>query len=310
MRKSHVVAVLAAALVGLFGLLAGGQSVVAAAHDVLLMDGYVAVGGDQYGPAVNPATLSWLEDSSVRVEYARGETDSDSSAFALAYFEPDTGLGAGQLAYVSAEMGGQKTQEYVYSASWRGDDNAVGFSVRHVRMTNVPTDPATPPDPAVLPTGKVEPAYTTLPMATLEATAAPKTMTTWTADLGYRGQLGRAVGAGVVVRNVLLAFGDVPRAALPLEVIAGLAFDIGSGLVLAADYVVSNASNLSNAGYHIGLDGRFGQLLARLGRWMYAGGNNLTYVRFGILFGVLRIDASAQHGAGGQTMSLGVSLYF
>lgn len=300
-RKGTFVAVLTAALVG---LMAAGQAVYAASG-VMPWDGFVAIGGDQYGLAVNPASLSWLEDSAVRVQYARDSKNSDSSALALVYFEPDTGIGAGRLAYVSVDVGGYETKQFIYSGSWSGGDHALGFSVRHVRMANVPAAPTTPPVDD-------EFTYTAFPSAVTSSAAATASdsMNTWTLDLGYRGQLGRSVTAGVVIRNTLLVFGDVPRDVLPVNVVAGLAFDIGSGLVLAADYIVPDATELSNAGYHFGLDGRFGQVLARLGRWVYAGGQKMTYVGFGFLFGALRLDASAQQGSGGQTMSLGLSVYF
>lgn len=196
-------------LLVLAGLLLANGGAAAASGSALdaaaLWDGFAASGGEPYGPAVNPAALSWNEQHALRVLYAGSADDWAPGAVSYVYFEPDTGLGAGQLGYVrgDAEAGGVK--EYIYSAAWRDGDASFGFNLRHVTLASA---------------------------------------SGWAADLGVRGQWGARFGVGLVVRNAVVA-GGLSRGIAPVEVRTGLSVDLGRGLLFTADYVASDAERWS-----------------------------------------------------------------
>ncbi len=119
-------------------------------------------------------------------------------------------------------------------------------------MANVPTAPATPP--TAVDDGLSRPHFHL--RWHLGSGAASNSMKTWTLDLGYRGQLG-AFGRAGVVSAMSARFGDVPRAA-PLTSSQG-SHSTSVAASSSPPITLFRAPNLSNAGYHIGLDGRFGQ---------------------------------------------------
>lgn len=276
-----VAAVLAMAWLGLTGFVVADDAAEAASPAETMLtpwEGFVAVGGEPYGAAANPATLSWLDSHVVRAQHVSPQTALLPGARAYIYLEPDTGLGAGQLAYLAVDGGDRRVKQYVYSGSWRGGGTAVGFSVRHVTLENV--------------------------------TQPHETVTTWAADLGYRGQWAKWLAMGVVARNVLLMFGDVERSDMPIEIVAGLAFDIGGGLVAAADYIIADLEEPGHAGYRYGLEGRLGRVLARLGQQVDAAGAVVTYGGLGYVLDSFRLDATVGQGAHGRVLSFGLSMYF
>lgn len=280
-RKWTVVTVLVLGWAALAGMIATPAAAAVSSMETMLApwEGFVAVAGEPYGAATNPASLSWLDNHVLRAQHVSPQQAAVlPGARGYVYLEPDTGLGAGQLAYVAAERGDRRVKQYVYSAAWRGGDTAFGFSIRHVTLENV-----------------LQP---------------NKTVTTWATDLGYRGQWGQGLAVGVVARNVLLMFGDVARNDMPTEFEAGMAFDLGGGLVLAADYIFPQAGDPDTGGYRYGLEGRFGRVLARLGQEANPAGVLVTYGGLGYMLDAFRLDATVGQGAQGRVISVGLSMYF
>lgn len=288
--RPAIAAVAAALLLAGLGSLPGPAPARAASAEALAMtltpwEGFVGVGGEQFGPVANPAGLAWLGEHALQAQYVStaGEP-AGAGARAVVYLEPDTGLGAGQLAYLSAGDDDGGLRQYVYSAAWRRSDAAFGFSVRHVTLDNVE-----PADAGV---------------------SQPVSGAAWVLDVGYRGQWARWLGVGVLARHALVSGDDEVRAAMPVEVAVGVAVELGLGLTAAADYIVPGVGNWEEAGWRYGLEGRFGRVLARLGQRVYPAGTVISYAGLGYLLESLRLDAAVSESGGRRLLSLGLSLYF
>lgn len=305
--RSVVAAVLAALLVhALCGFPAGhGTASAASADDILTpWNGFVAVGGEQYGPVANPAGLGWLDGHALQAAHLRPLADGSVDGRAYVYLEPDTGVGAGQLAYLAAKDEERDVREYIYSAAWRGGGAAIGFNVRHVtleRFLAVGNSPSGSPLPGL-----------PLPASASTAAAQSGSSSTWAMDVGYRGQWARWLGVGVLARNVLVGFGDLPREAMPAEITAGIALEFGRGLVAAADYVVSGWDDAADASasYRYGLEGRIGRLTARIGQRVDAAGAAAKYAGLGFRLDSFGLNATVGESEDGRVLSIGLSLYY
>lgn len=239
------------------------------------------------GPmATNPALLQALDGITVRVETIRPASTSLPGAMLYMYQEADTGIGAGQLGYVSVKDGSTKLSRLMYSgAKPLGAFGAFGFGVTHTRV-----------QPEVAADG----------------------WSTWGLDVGLSGRLFKRVDIGAVVRNALL-HGDPPGAeAMPPSLHTGLALDLGP-FTVAGDYLLRGREAPFVHGYAYGLEGRLGRLSARFGGRLFPE-SSFRYTHYGLGYGldIGRIDVSvgefAQGSPGGdttqQTLVFGVSLHF
>src|SRR5690606_8873723 len=151
-----------------------------------------------------------------------------------------------------------------------------------------------------------------LPASASTAAAQSGSSSTWAMDVGYRGQWARWLGVGVLARNVLVGFGDLPREAMPAEITAGIALEFGRGLVAAADYVVSGWDDAADASasYRYGLEGRIGRLTARIGQRVDAAGAAAKYAGLGFRLDSFGLNATVGESEDGRVLSIGLSLYY
>lgn len=253
----------------------------AAAVDTMLTpwEGFTASVGESFGVVGNPASLSWLDKHVLRIQGINPGTNAVPGGQTYTYLEADNGFGAGQLGYAAMEQGGRSARQWVYSGAWRDGDSALGVTIKHVSLDNLP-HPGT-------------------------------SVSTWAIDLGYRRQWTDRVAVGVVAHDALLFFGTISRDLMPLRIAAGLTVDVTEGLVLAADYLTGDLTAPGVSGYRYGLDGRFGRVLARVGQRRFVA-NDYVYSYFGLGYDwdLVRLDATAGKDKDGSVFSLGMSWYF
>lgn len=266
-----------AVVLGLSGfVLAEGVASAASLVDMAtLWDGFAAAAGEMFGPAINPATLSWNDEYALRVQYASPMSPSAPRSTVYLYVEPDEGLGAGQLGYIAAAAGDGEKREYIYSAAWRDGGASYGVSVRHVAQASASSP------------GKAE---------------------GWAVDLGFSSRWTSRLGVGVVVRNLAI-MGSAPRSAMPVEVVAGFAVHLGRGLLFAVDYAARDLEH-GSAEYRFGLEGSLGPVVARIGQRSSPAHQPLFYVGLGFLLEPVRLDATYGQRADERVLLLGLAFYF
>lgn len=242
-------------------------------------EGFAAVGEEPFGLVSNPASLSRLQKHVLRAQGVSSETGTAPGGQFYVYLEPDEGLGAGQLAYVTMQRGNARANKYVYSGSWRGSASALGFSVKHLSFGN---------------------------MAVVGSDVA-----TWSADFGYYGEWTDWFSVGLVAQNAVLFAGELERDDLPPEVAAGMALNFGRSLIVAADYIVTDFDDPAEGAYKYGLEGRLGRVLARVGqKGTTSAADVFRFAGLGYELDTVRLDATVGEDDDGRVYSLGLSLYF
>ncbi|MBO8140681.1 MAG: hypothetical protein H0Z37_00700 [Firmicutes bacterium] len=240
--------------------------------------GFTAVMGDSPGVFANPAALRWLDRFVVRAQVLSPLADWALKGHLLNYLEPDTGLGSGQLAYYKMSDGTGELKQYVYSiAQDLGERAAVGINLRYSVLAGRSGD---------------------------EVDA-------WLVDVGLQAQASERVTLGAVVRNAI-RWGNGARAdQFPLSAAVGLAVDLGR-LTLGADYVHSDLSDpLAEGLFHVGLQGRFGNILARIGQHLASGSKTpFSYAGLGFQLETFRLDVDVYDEAGGRAIVIGFTFYF
>lgn len=241
-------------------------------------DGFSSQAGQAAGVVTNPAALMDLDEYAVRVETARPLSDSQPDGMVYVYHEPDTGLGAGQLGYVALTDGADKIARFVYSgAKPAGRTAAVGFGLTHTQ---------------------------------LNGGSSGDGLATWGLDVGFRGVLFERLAVGAVVRNAFLYGDEEVSMEMPPLLAAGASLDLGP-VTLSGDYLLRGREAPFTEGYAYGIDVRLGRVLARYGERHFPEGlSRYTYYGLGYGFDMGRIDVTVGEREGGQTLVLGVSLFF
>lgn len=240
-------------------------------------EGFSSFTGRASGLATNPAALMDLDENALRLQTVRPLASSQPDGMVYTYLEPDMGLGAGQLGYMQMSEGNDRLSRFVYSGAKRaGASAAVGLSVTYTQLRSGP--------------------------------APADALSTWGLDVGFRSVLFNRLALGAVVQNAYLLGDESGADAMPPQLAAGLALDLGA-IVVAGDYLLRGRAAPFTEGYKYGVEGRFGRLLARYGQRSVPE-DNFTYSGLGYRFDRGHIDVTVGERETGRSLSLGLSLYF
>lgn len=241
-------------------------------------DGFSAVAGNGDTVVINPATLADTKEHELRIEAARPLEGSEPDGMLYVYHEPDDGLGAGQLGYVTLTEGPTKVNRFVYSGSRdMGSAASVGFGLTHTRQ---------------------------------DGQTASDSFATWGLDVGFRGVLFERLSVGAVVRNALLVGDDAARDELPPSLAAGIAFDVGP-VTFAGDWLLQGREAPFIQGYAFGLEALLSRILLRYGERHFPDlASRYTYYGLGYRFDSGRVDVTMGERSGNRLLTLGLSLYF
>lgn len=274
----HFVAMAVLIPFALFGPGAGRAGAQAPVEDMFIpWDGFSAYAASGAAIVVNPAALVEVREHDVRVEAWRPEEASNVDAMAYVYHEPDTGLGAGQLGYVTLTEGTGQASRFVYSgAKTLGRTGAAGFAITHTRW---------------------------------EGSAPDEAFSTWGLDVGLRGALSDGVTVGAVLRNAYVSSKEA-EAILPATLAAGFALHAGP-MTIAADYVLQGREAPFVHGYAYGVEAHLGPVALRYGERNFSE-TLLRYVHYGLGYGFRwgRIDLTVGERSAGRLWMFGVSLAF
>lgn len=229
----------------------------------------------------NPAALSELDEFAVGMQTVRPLSDTQPTGMAYSYREPDiAGIGAGQIAYASLTEGDEFVSRFAYSgAKQAGNAASIGLGVTHTK---------------------------------LKTAAFPgEEFTTWGFDFGFHANLfGKWLGLGAVVQNAYLLGDEGAADMLPPTLAAGANIDLGV-VRIAGDYLLRGRQAPFIPGYKIGVEGRLGNFSARFGkRSVPADDAHFVYTGIGYRFDRGYIDLLLGERGTGQSLALGVSLYF